>query len=89
VITLPRGNASLCAELNSVPIIAPPIQYVGLWELCVLGSLVDIVSISGCQFWCEVISDPFSRMIEYFFRRFCLVYMGYVFSIFSRKVLLA
>jgi len=39
VITLPSGNALTCAELNSVPVIAPPIKYVGLWELCVLGSL--------------------------------------------------
>jgi len=54
VITLPSGNALTCAELNSVPIIARPIQYVGLWELCVLGSLVGTVSISDCQFWCEV-----------------------------------
>jgi len=86
VITLPGGNAFSCAELNSVPIIALPILYVGLWELCLLGGLVGAVSVSGCQFWCEVLWDPFHHMRELFFLGFCVVYMEYIFSIFSRNV---
>jgi hypothetical protein len=56
-----------------------------LWELCVLGSFVD-VNISCRQFWCDVIWDPFPHMIGCSCRGFCMVNMEYIFNIFSRNV---
>ena len=78
MITLLSGNALPCAELNSIPIIVNTIKYVVLWELCVLGSLVGAVSISGCQFWCDVIRSisSFERLIFSMF--LCCAYEVYI-----------
>jgi len=56
----------------------------GLCELCVLGSFVDVVNISCCQFWCDVRS--ISSYYRCFCRGFCTVNMECIFNIFSRNV---
>ena len=47
MITLPSGNALTCAEINSASIITPLIHCMWWWEMCVLGSFVDVVNVSG------------------------------------------
>jgi len=60
----------------------------GCRNLYILGTSVEIVNISRCQFWCDVSWDPFRRVLRLCSRGFiwCIwstnIYILYIYNIY-------